>query len=75
VRDAEAAIRLEFLGSPTVRINGHDVDPAAHDRTDYSFSCRLYGDSGVPPRALIEQALPSARPPGRSQGGKPEAPA
>jgi len=57
VRDTEAATRLRFFGSPTVQVNGQDVDPAVRGRVDYSFTCRMYGGSGSPPRALVEQAL------------------
>ena len=57
VRDDDDAARHRFFGSPTVQINGQDVDPVARSRTDYSFSCRTYGASGAPPRELIEQAL------------------
>lgn len=57
VHDADQAARLRFLGSPTIQINGEDVEPAVRSRVDYSFSCRMYGRSGSPPRALIEQAL------------------
>ena len=57
VRDAEEAARVRFFGSPTVQVNGQDVDPAARNRVDYSFSCRMYGRSGSPPRSLVEQAL------------------
>jgi len=34
--------RLRFLGSPTVRVNGRDVDPTAGDRTEFGLQCRLY---------------------------------
>ena len=34
-----------------------DIDPAVRGRTDYSFSCRMYGRSGVPPREMLERAL------------------
>jgi hypothetical protein len=30
IPDADSAIEERFLGSPTVRLNGRDVDPAAH---------------------------------------------
>jgi hypothetical protein len=36
------AQHLGFLGSPTVRINGRDIDPSAGTRTDYGMQCRLY---------------------------------
>jgi hypothetical protein len=31
-----------FLGSPTIRVEGRDVEPGADDRRDYAHSCRLY---------------------------------
>lgn len=65
VRDAEDAARLRFFGSPTVQVDGEDVDPAVRSRADYSFSCRMYGRSGSPPRALVEEAL---RKPGPVEG-------
>jgi hypothetical protein len=47
-----------FLGSPTIQVNGIDIDPEARERTDYSFSCRVYsGVSGLPPEAMIAAAL------------------
>jgi hypothetical protein len=42
VESVEAAERERFLGSPTVRIDGEDVDPTAAQRTDYGLKCRLY---------------------------------
>lgn len=57
VHDADEAARLRFFGSPTVHVNGEDVDPAVRGRVDYSFSCRMYGRSGLPPRSLVEQAV------------------
>ena len=60
IRDEADAERLRFLGSPTVRVNGIDIDPEAVARTDYAFSCRLWGESGVPPRELMLSALRGA---------------
>ncbi len=57
VRDDDEAKRLRFLGSPTVQVDGVDIEPEARSRTDYAMSCRLYRGSGVPPRELIEAAL------------------
>lgn len=61
VRDVADAVRLRFLGSPTVLVNGQDVDPSARSRTDYSITCRTYGRSGSPSRELLEQALQAWR--------------
>ena len=57
VKDAADAQRLRFFGSPSVHVNGVDIDPEACARTDYAFGCRKYGSAGVPPRKLIEAAL------------------
>ena len=57
VGDAAEASRLRFFGSPTVQVNGQDIEPAVRSRADYSFSCRMYGRAGSPPRELIERAL------------------
>lgn len=61
VGDDAAAQRLEFLGSPTLRINGADVDPTARHRQDYALQCRLYpsqdGTPGRPPDSWITDAL------------------
>ncbi|HVF79998.1 MAG TPA: hypothetical protein VNA28_17025 [Solirubrobacteraceae bacterium] len=42
VQDADAADRERFLGSPTVRIDGQDVEPGADQRSDFGLKCRLY---------------------------------
>ena len=58
--DADAQ-RQHFLGSPTLRIDGVDVDPTAAQRTDYGLQCRLYptedGLRGTPPDEWILAAL------------------
>jgi hypothetical protein len=58
------AISERFLGSPTLRIDGVDVDPAAAERDDYSLNCRLYRtDAGLrssPPDEWIVDAVERA---------------
>ncbi len=55
------ARRYRFPGSPTIRIDGRDVDPSYRDPGDYTPRCRLYrtadGLRGVPERGWIEAAL------------------
>jgi hypothetical protein len=46
VADPEAAVALRFLGSPTVRVNGVDVEPGAEERRDFAFACRIYRSEG-----------------------------
>ena len=61
VTSVEEAEREHFLGSPTLRVDGHDVDPTAERRTDYGLKCRLYmhddGLRGIVPDELIRSAL------------------
>jgi hypothetical protein len=61
VPDQEAAQRLRFLGSPTIRIGGHDVDPDAQERSDYALSCRVFrteaGITGQPNERWVREAL------------------
>ena len=64
VESPEDAERERFLGSPTLRVDGEDVDTAAAERTDYGVKCRLYttpaGLSGAPPDEWIFAALARA---------------
>jgi hypothetical protein len=61
VTDETQARRERFLGSPTVRVDGHDVEPGANQREDYGMKCRLYctstGLSGQPPLDWIRATL------------------
>jgi hypothetical protein len=61
ITDDDAARRERFLGSPTVRVKGHDVEPDAEQRTDYGIKCRLYrtttGLSGQPSEQSLREAL------------------
>jgi hypothetical protein len=61
IADEHTAQRERFLGSPTVRVDGRDVEPDAQRRTDYGMKCRLYrtasGLSGLPPQEWLRAAL------------------
>lgn len=67
--DPTVAERHRFPGSPTIRIDGRDIDPAYRDPGDYTPRCRLYrtgaGLRGLPERAWIESALRAGPEPGR----------
>jgi hypothetical protein len=61
VPDQEMAMRVGFLGSPTVRINGLDIEPSARQRTTFGMMCRTYESSGgVPSEDLIRSAIAEA---------------
>ena len=61
VRTHEEAAELEFPGSPTIRIDGRDVDPAGADGPAV-LTCRVYRlpdgrVSPLPSRQQLEEAL------------------
>jgi hypothetical protein len=60
----EDAVARGFLGSPSLRVDGVDVEPGAGERDDYGLKCRLYhgaaGLAGVPDDAWILAALDGA---------------
>lgn len=64
--DPVAADRARFPGSPTIRVDGRDVDPSYVDPGDYTPRCRLYrtesGLRGLPERRWIEDALRDVEP-------------
>jgi hypothetical protein len=64
VADPDAAVELCFLGSPTVRVDGRDVEPGAEARRDFALSCRIYrSERGVaeqPEERWIRKALSEA---------------
>ena len=53
--------RLRFLGSPSLRVNGRDVEPGADEREAFVFACRVYqtpvGYSGQPASEWVRAAL------------------
>jgi hypothetical protein len=61
VPDDAAAQRERFLGSPTLRVDGRDIEPGADARTDFGLKCRLYRTatemSGTPPQEWLLAAL------------------
>ena len=61
VPDPEAAARLRFLGSPTIRVDGRDIEPGGDERTEYALACRIYrterGPAGTPDESWLREAL------------------
>ena len=53
------AKKQEFLGSPTIRVNGRDLFPL--DQQNYSLQCRVYptpeGLKGTPSREMLYERL------------------
>jgi hypothetical protein len=61
IRTLEDAIAERFLGSPPIRDDGVDVEPAAGERCDFGLYCRLYraedGLQRTPPDAWVLAAV------------------
>lgn len=58
VTSPELAIQHRFLGSPSIRINGVDIE-GREEASEYGLKCRIYRDtgSGVPSERVIREAL------------------
>jgi len=61
VEQPEDAVRNRFLGSPSIRIDGKDLEIEEDASTEYSMRCRRYknGDvmEGFPSKGLIKTKL------------------
>jgi hypothetical protein len=64
VPNAEAAAAAGFSGSPTIRVNGLDIDPASRTAANTGFACRCYS-GGLPSEDMIRAALLEAQGPTR----------
>ena len=67
VETSEHAQEVGFLGSPSVRVDGADVETSARSRGDFALQCRIYdaGDGrleGAPPVQWIHAALTGSLP-------------
>ena len=63
VNSESEAERFHFLGSPTIQVNGEDIEVnRRHDKA--SYACRVYrsahGVAGVPPKQLLVDAIREA---------------
>jgi hypothetical protein len=60
----DTAADLRFPGSPTIRVNGVDIEPGFREPISYALSCRMYSTSaglrGQPEVAWIERAIDHA---------------
>jgi hypothetical protein len=65
ITDATMAQNLAFLGSPTIRIDGLDVEIPARALKSFGLGCRIYSGQGskigIPSVALIQQAIVEAQ--------------
>jgi len=68
VVDQAAADQARFPGSPTVRVDGLDVEPGSEPAAEYFLGCRLYrlehSFAGQPEERWVREALRRAAGPG-----------
>jgi hypothetical protein len=61
VMNEDEAKRLKFIGSPTIRINGEDVEPGIEQSAEFRGHCRVYFYHEQvfewPPKEMIREAL------------------
>ena len=61
VGDRAAAEQARFAGSPTIRVDGRDVEPGSEPPTEIVVGCRLYrlehSFAGQPAEAWVRAAL------------------
>ena len=73
VNDLATALLMGFLGSPSVRIDGQDVEPSARYSNRIGMMCRTYSIagqlSGVPPMEWLRKAVREAKECGTSLSG------
>ena len=65
VKDAATAQEIGFLGSPSIRVDGQDIEPEVRGARGFGMMCRTYDDAGrragVPPPEWIRAAVREAR--------------
>jgi hypothetical protein len=61
IADQAAAEGARFPGSPTVRVDGRDVEPGSEPPAEYTLACRLYRlehrFAGQPAERWVREAL------------------
>ena len=61
IADQAAAEQARFPGSPTIRVNGRDVEPGSEPPTELTLDCRLYRHehrfAGYPEERWVRDAL------------------
>ena len=61
VKSDQEAQQLRFIGSPTIRIDGEDIDPEGLEGQQYALTCRVYTKRDGRPSPAPETALIRAR--------------
>lgn len=64
VVDPETAQRVKFLGSPSIRVDGLDIEPEASSAKEFGLMCRTYAVNGrregLPSSDMLRRAIRDA---------------
>lgn len=64
IESDEDALKNRFLGSPSVKLNGRDIEPGTEKIKDFSMRCRLYLEDDevneLPSKKMIQRAIDEA---------------
>lgn len=64
IATSDMARAEKFVGSPSIRVNGLDIDPAGRNSTTYARMCRVYwikgGFLGWPTKEMLLAAINEA---------------
>lgn len=65
VKNVKEAVQMRFLGSPTIRIDGRDVEKEARKSLDFGMKCRIYrvrgSIKGHPSKESVREAIKEAK--------------
>ncbi len=65
VNTNETAVSQKFLGSPSIRICGEDLEYSPGEEKEYGLKCRVYQadgrTQGFPPGKLVRSAIQRAK--------------
>jgi hypothetical protein len=65
IKTEEDVQRHRFLGSPSIRVDGRDIEERMANDTDYSMRCRVYRNGlmlqGWPSKEMLKGALEAAK--------------
>ena len=60
ITSVEEAKAHRFLGSPSLRVDGHDVEPSADERGETGMQCRIYASADGIRRAPSDEQIVAA---------------
>lgn len=65
VNSKDLVQKHRFLGSPSIRVDGQDIEEEARSSNDFGQKCRIYNQdgvpSGIPSKILIKKAILEAK--------------